>query len=74
MTHNIRTWQFWFLLGKCLANIVSETLPFSLCKHILNLKKAMLTIVPSPNIAVSYFGLEPKGISTRKLVLAATKT
>lgn len=33
----------------------------------------MLTIVPSPNIAVPYFGLDTKGISTRKLVLAATK-
>lgn len=46
-------------------------LPFSLCKHILNLKKATLTTVPSLNIAVPYFGLESKGISTRKLVLAA---
>lgn len=33
----------------------------------------MLTTVPSPNIAVHYFGLELKGISTRKLVSAATK-
>lgn len=48
-------------------------LPFSLCKHILNLKKATLTTAPSPNIAVPYFGLESKGISTRKLVLGATE-
>lgn len=61
------------MLGKRLANIVSKMLPFSLCKHILNLRKARLTIVPSPNIAVPYFGLDPKGISTKKLVWAATK-
>lgn len=61
------------MLGKCLANICQQNASISLCKHILNLKKAMLTIVPSPNIAVSYFGLEPEGISTRKLVFAATK-